>query len=297
MSSSNIINLRSYFDKAITKTDTHFSGHYKNYSLSIQLSLNEFSFSLLNTETHKHLAFESYAIRNIQEFENLAIELTKLLDQLDILKQKFKKINILFEYEKSTIIPFALFDENFKKDYFAFNFKLNNNEKIKFDRLKNLQAYNIYALPTPLHELIKNSFVDYNIIHSRSALIEGLIIKFKNQLISNRVLVNVRPSYMDILLFNNSKLLFCNIFKYITPEDFAYFLLSTLEQLQLNPAFIDVYLLGEIDKNSKLYELLYKYIRNIEFMERNEFYDYSYVLDELPPHHYYNLLNANMCEL
>ena len=38
-------------------------------------------------------------------------------------------------------------------------------------------------------------------------------------------------------------------------------------------------------------------IRNIEFMERNDFFVYSYALDELPSHYFYNLLNANTCEL
>jgi hypothetical protein len=128
-------------------------------------------------------------------------------------------------------------------------------------------------------------------------LIEGLLIKFKNQEISDRVYVNVRPSYIDILFFQNSNLLFSNSFKYKTSEDFAYFLLNALEQLQLNPETIDLYLMGEIDKSSPIYELLYKYIRTIEFMERNDFFIYSYSLDELPSHYFYNLLNANTCEL
>jgi len=297
MLTSNIIKLRSYVDKAIVKADHNYSDFNKNYSLSIQLSLDGFSLSFLNTESNKYLAFESYAIQEIDDYEVLAKELGNLLDQLDIIKRRFSRVNILFEGSKSTLVPQPLFDENALKDYFKFSHKLNYDEEVRFDKLSNLQAYNVYALPKPIHELIKARFINYNIQHSLSSLIEGLLVKFKNQEISDRIFVNVRPSYIDILFFQNSKLLFCNTFKYKTSEDFAYFLLNAIEQLQLNPETIDLFLMGEIDKSSQTYELLYKYIRSIEFMERNDFFVYSYALDELPSHYFYNLLNANTCEL
>lgn len=297
MLTSNIIRLRSYIDKAIVKTDNNYSDFNKNYSLSIQLSLDGFSFSFLNTDSNKYLAFESYTIKGIEDYEELAKELGDLLDQLDVIKRRFNRINILFEGSKSSLVPQALFDENALRDYFKFSHKLNYDEDVRFDKLSNLQAYNVYALPKPILELIKARFINYNIQHSLSSLIEALLIKFKNQEISDRVYVNVRPSYIDILFIQNSKLLFSNSFKYKTSEDLAYFLLNALEQLQLNPETIDLYLMGEIDKSSQHYELLYKYIRNIEFMERNDFFIYSYALDELPSHYFYNLLNANTCEL
>ena len=297
MLSSNIIRLRSYIDKAIVKAENNYSDFNKNYSLSIQLSLDGFSFSFLNADSNKYLAFESYTIKEIDDYEELAIELGNLFDQLDLIKRRFSRVNILFEGEKSTLVPQALFNEDSLGDYFKFSYKLNHDEEIRFDKLSNLEAYTVYAFPKPLHELIKARFINYNIVHSRSSLIESLLIKYKNQEIDDRVYVNVRPSYIDILYFNNSKLLFSNTFKYKTIEDFAYFLLNSLEQLKLNPETIDVFLMGEFDKSSQIYELLYKYIRNIEFMERNDFFMYSYALDELPAHYFYNLLNANTCEL
>lgn len=297
MLTSNIIRLRSYIDKAIVKTDNNYSDLSKNYSLSIQLSLDGFSFSFLNTDSNKYLAFESYAIKGIEDYEELAKELGDLLDQLDVIKRRFNRINILFEGSKSSLVPQALFDKNALSDYFKFSHKLNYDEDVRFDKLSNLQAYNVYALPKPILELIKARFINYNIQHSISSLIEALLIKFKNQEISDRVYVNVRSSYIDILFIQNSKLLFCNSFKYKTSEDFGYFLLNALEQLLLNPETIDLYLMGEIDKGSQHYELLYKYIRNIEFMERNDFFTYSYALDELPSHYFYNLLNSITCEL
>ncbi len=297
MLSSNIIRLRSYIDKAVVKAENGYSDFNKNYSLSIQIALDGFSFCLLNADSNKYLAFESYAIQEIDNYEILAKELGELLESLDMIKRRFNRVNILFEGEKSTLIPNALFDENALGEYFKFSHKLNHDEEVRLDQLKNLEACNVYAFPKPLHELIKARFINYNIMHSRSSLIEGLIIKYKNQEVFQQIFVNVRPKSLDILFFQSYKLHFSNTFNYRTNEDFTYFLLNALEEHKLNPESINIHLMGEIDKSSFIYELLRKYIRNIDFMERNDFFTYSYALDELPSHYFYNLLNANTCEL
>ncbi len=70
-----------------------------------------------------------------------------------------------------------------------------------------------------------------------------------------------------------------------------------MEQLGLNPESVNLVFMGEIDKNSALYHIAFKYVRNISFIERSDYFRYSYVLDELQSHNFYNLLNAGRCEL
>ena len=51
-----------------------------------------------------------------------------------------------------------------------------------------------------------------------------------------------------------------------TKEDFIYYILFTLEQLELNPEETMVTLLGDIDTTSDNYKFLYAYVRNINFL-------------------------------
>jgi hypothetical protein len=297
MLSSKTIRLRSYTDKALIKAEKSYSDFNKNYSLSIQISLDGFSFSILDEDRNKYVAFELYSIQEVDDYEDLAKLLGDLFDQLDIIKRRFNKINVIFEGSKSSLVPFPLFDEIEIEHYLKFGHALVYDEEACYDKLPNLQAYNVYALAKPIKELIKARFINYKICHTQSSLIEGLLIRYKNQDISNKVFVNVRLGYLDVLYIKDSKLEFSNTFKYKTNEDFAYFLINVLEELQLNPESIEMTLLGEIDKSSSIYEVLYKYIRNIDFIERNDFYSYSYAMDELPAHFFYNLLNVGSCEL
>ena len=50
-----------------------------------------------------------------------------------------------------------------------------------------------------------------------------------------------------------------------------------------------------IEKSSPHYELLFRYIRHIDFATRNEAVHYSHVFDDIPGHAWYSLLNPVLC--
>ena len=99
---------------------------------------------------------------------------------------------------------------------------------------------------------------------------------------------------MDVLVCNKQGLQLFNTFKHQSAEDFIYYTLFVCEQLELNTN-IDCCLLGEIDKPSGIYDLAYKYIRNIRFMKRNENVKLSPVINQIPEHFYYPLLHQHLC--
>jgi hypothetical protein len=94
-----------------------------------------------------------------------------------------------------------------------------------------------------------------------------------------------------VLAFDGGQLIYCNAFHFMTPEDIAYYLIFVFEQLNLNPEEVGLTLLGNIDRYSPVYDLLFRYIRNIEFAGRNESFGYSYLFNEIPDHFYYSLLS------
>ena len=77
--------------------------------------------------------------------------------------------------------------------------------------------------------------------------------------------MNISQSLFDIVVLKDSKILFYNNFEYQTKEDFIYYILFTLEQLELSTDKTKVSLLGDINKQSELYKILYTYVRNISF--------------------------------
>ena len=132
-------------------------------------------------------------------------------------------------------------------------------------------------------------------MHFSSVFIECLGINFRHLTEGKTVFVNVRDDSFDMVYFKDSKLVFYNLFRFRTKEDFIYFLLASVEQLGLNPETAEVVLSGMIEKDSGIFDMISRYIRSAGFIRRNDSLGYSHVLEEVSRHQYYVLFNAVLC--
>ena len=126
-----------------------------------------------------------------------------------------------------------------------------------FNKLNNSNVITVFSLPQVIADLTKNIWPNVYFFHCTSAIIESLNINFKNKLSNHTLFLSVRDEGYDLVYFKNNKLHFYNFFRYHTKEDFIYFLLIAIEELQLNPEEIELVLIGNIDKSSILYEMVY----------------------------------------
>ena len=79
--------------------------------------------------------------------------------------------------------------------------------------------------------------------------------------------MNFHQNNLQISYFDNEKFIFANNFPFQTSNDAAYFTMLVVNQFKLNPETIKVYLSGHVDKNAELYNVVYRYIRNVHFLE------------------------------
>jgi len=283
--------LESTFDKALIKEAS------SKYRLSIQLSLDGFSFCVFDTARNKYSGIETHLFHEVTTPLVLNNILNELIPKNEWLKQKYNETRIIIESPKSTLIPLPLFISEHSVDYLRFNHYLDFGDKILYDRLPNLGAANIFAIPEIIIQTCQRFFPDARLHHFASSLLENLLILNKNQDEDPVIFASVRKSWFDLLVLKGRNLLFFNSFKYKAKEDFVYFLIYVMDQLNLNPEKTELTLLGEITKISSLFELTFKYVRNVSFIKRTQDYEYSYVFDEIPEHFYFNLLNLQQCEL
>ncbi len=282
---------KSSFDKALTKEAT------KDYSLSIQVSLDGFSFCILDSTRNKYSGIEGYDFQDMQTTQLLADAVHGIISNSDWLRKKFGQVKIIYESQQMSLIPKPLFNKKFAAGYLRFNHMTDASDEIFFDHLPNLDAINVFALPGNLRSIVKKHFRGIQINHFSSGLIEALLIRNKNFDEGHMIFANVRKQWLDIIVLNGRKLLFFNSFHYLTKEDFAYYLIYVIEQLGMNPEKVQLVLMGEILKISEICNISYKYVRHVDFIRRSEEYGYSYIFDDIPEHFHYNLLNLQHCEL
>ena len=268
-----------------------------SYHLSIELSLNSIVFCVLDTLNNKYIALDQEEISN-KDIGNAGESLLELLKTHVLLEPTYKSSSLLVVTDQFTTVPTPVYEKSKERIFLGFNIEGNtedvNGVEVMTDKLQSIDAYNIYGLPKAMVAALQQSLSDLMIIHHTSSLIETLLNLNKNQ---NRktCFVHVQKGLFSILVIDGNDLIFCNNFLFSSKEDLAYYTLFVFEQLKLNPESVDTVLLGEFGNNAPEYAILYSYIRNLRFIDRNQGFEYSYVMDNIPAHHHFNLFNQYHC--
>lgn len=276
--------INSFIDEAFDVKKT------TSFQLVIQIGMDGVLLAVNEKDKHKYIAFENYTFQNLYNFDAIGDSLDELLKESKLLNNKYKAVTCLVVNNLSTLVPNALFEEDRIKMYLKFNTTLEGNEFVIADELKSIDIKNIFALPLALKVKLDQLFNNVNYHHFSSGLIDSLLIQNKNQT-TKKLFVHVQATHFEALVVEGNKLLFYNTFNHHSAEDFIYYLLFVCEQLQLNPEKVDTVFLGEIEKESAIYSIAQKYIRNIKFGERTDNADYSYQLQTFPKHFYFTLFN------
>lgn len=282
----------------ISFTDESFiKENSMHYSLYVEISFDGLVYLIFDEVKNKYIVIESFNFNKVFNDSQLTISLQSIFDGNENIKLDFEKTSIIYKNSKYTFIPSALFIPEQKDLYLKFNQEIDNLDIIHADLIKNIDSYNIYAVPKLLSSFLEANFKNYKLTHHLNSLIDTILYKFKNADENRTVFINVSQTMLDILVLEKHRLLLCNTFQYKNGEDFIYYLMFVYEQMKLNPEKNNLTIIGEIDKDSALFAFIEKYIRNISFIERNNDFSYTYQLDKLPPHYYYNLFNLKLCGL
>jgi hypothetical protein len=265
------------------------SGH----KLHLIAGPGSFSFAVINEAQNKFVALESYNLQNVFSSDALVTTLDQIIQTHAFLKTAYSSVCFAYDSHRSTLIPEALYDSSNSEAYIQFNHAVEKENLILSDQLKTIESRNIYLFPSLLKAMLLRYYPNAQLRHHSSALLDGLAMLYKNES-KPKLILHISLTHFEIILFEGKHLRFYNTFRHQTTEDFIYYLLFVCEQLKLNPETLELVLIGEIEKNSAIYAILYKYVRHIRFGERPEAFGYSQPLNTIPKHFYSNLFSQQL---
>ncbi|MBC8110456.1 MAG: DUF3822 family protein, partial [Verrucomicrobia bacterium] len=123
---------------------------------------------------------------------------------------------------------------------------------------------------------------------------EGLLHQ-KNFLPEKIMYISLEKSHMTIAVMRDRKIEYCNTFLYHNEQDFVYFVMLTMDGLQLSPDDCKVILYGEIVEDSMIFNNIFKYVRYVALGSRPTNLKYSYRFDDVLDHRYFDLYNIYLC--
>ena len=269
----------------INKTDESFDpkGLHK-YDLTFETGDKTFGYSVRDIENNKFIA--------LGYFRNPMADVVNSIPWL--MDNSFNSVRGIIGNSRFTLIPESLYLESEKETYFNFIHEREASEIVYSNRLEHMGISAVYSVPVHWIKEIDRIFPKARLCHISGVLIHDLWMNVKNKT-GSRAFLNLREGQFDLLVFEGNQLKYCNVFHFLTPEDIVYYMIFVFEHLNLNPEETNLSLLGNVDSFSPVYDLLFRYIRNIDFVNRNEGYNYSYLFNVIPAHFYYTLLNSTSC--
>lgn len=277
------------FDPALEKKNTGLC------DLIIAIENSSVQLALVEKKTNCFLGLEVFNFEITEDFswkeffENISGK------SIILKKYEFSKVKICLTSLQFTLVPESLLHPGDEQTYFKINFKNHSNLEVKHSHINAFSLFTIFGVDRELQTVLTHLFQDPKIIHHSEILLQSIIRIGRNDS-SKKMLLNIRKNDIDILIAEGKKIILLNSFNRTSEEDVLYYLLFTCEQLNIDTESISIYLAGEIELESALYKLLYKYIRKITFVEHDRTLSFGDGFEEIPANFYYTLFNLPLCE-
>ncbi|MBZ9627809.1 DUF3822 family protein [Psychroflexus sp. CAK1W] len=232
--------------------------------LSIFILQDGFSF-LLTDSVSAPLIFEDFKLGSSQSTTELLKLLKTHITPVFFETHKIENLEVIYGNPQFSIVPQAYFKESHLPHYIKYSSKLIEGDDFSFDQMLSVQANTVYIPYVNINNYLFELFGSFKFTHLFSGLIEKA---FKKSYSSNEyVKIHVSRQLIYFTAFRNQKLILTNAFSFETPEDFAYYILFTVEELNLNREEVIIEFTGSFlntDENSAL-AILSTYLRHILF--------------------------------
>ena len=263
----------------------------ENSILSIQASLDGFSFCIYDPAKQVFTGFRKYRIDSSGQIERLADKIEEILKEDDLLKIPYKEFRFIYFSQKSTLIPAAYFDETKLKTYFEFNHTINELDEIHYNYIRSADAYTVFALPTYIASVIR--FPKISFYHQSTSFINSILTNHNGT--KEQVFVNLNGMFFDIAVTDARGLALYNSFAYQQESDLLYFILYVYNQLGLSWQNTELILSGENAKSAGYYSALKSYITFVKYNSPDKKLDFISEFDKLNKYCYLNLFNLVNC--
>ncbi len=231
----------------------------EQYTLSIRLSADGFSFSIYNPILDSSL---SYIPQQVKTDTSMSVNVRELLKS-DILRYAYKRINILQVERRFTLVPLEYAEVD--KDYntcFYYNHLSRENEKILCNELRKASVKVLFGMDKSAWQQLSDRFPTACFYSHASPLIEYFAGKCRLGN-SRKMYVYLRGTDFEVFCFDRGHLLLANSFSGNHVDDYVYYLLYVWKQLAYDQERDELHVVGTITDKEQLIANLRRFIHQV----------------------------------
>lgn len=262
----------------------------ENYELSVQAGPDGFSFCLLDTLRNKVVLLRSH---EPEENKYLNAEnIREIIEKDDFLTKSYRDRRIVIPSSKFTLVPSALFDPARKDDFFALNYRTEDDRPILFNKSDDPDAYIIFSVAKGTRDMFDSFYPSLSPLAHITSLFNHIAIARKNH--ARYIHLHTERDYFQLIVFEGEHLKFCNSFTYKSVSDIMYFVFNVFTKLGLKNDET-IFISGMSSKNNELPASLKEYVSTIKYSVPKGNFTFSYVFGDIELHRYLTLFNSFNC--
>ncbi|TFH34275.1 MAG: DUF3822 family protein [Bacteroidia bacterium] len=276
---------RELFDETLDINSTN------NYEISIQVSLNGFSFCLLDILRNRFVMLREYRLNGRPG--EICNQVMDILNSDEFIGKQYRHYRVIFAFMQTTMVPAGLYDPALKDNYFTINYPLAEGHVVSNNHIDEPDAFLLFDVRKELLDLLVTAFPEASLSHQARPLLHGAFYRARSHK-DRYIQVNIEDTYFNLVIIKDRNLEFFNTFRHRNSSDILYYLMHTFEQLGITSDEM-VRVSGNIELNDDLHISLSRYIRHVRFAEPVGQYQVSYIFDAVGTHRYINLFNIASC--
>ncbi len=251
-------------------------------------------FYIITDSQQNVLVLRSYSYPSKSNYILLKSSLQQTLLDDNLLRLSFQSTKIELVADLSALVPAPLFEPDKVETYLQHLSKVDPINKVHNELVAELDIHNVYAFNLEIYSLLKTYFPRAEFYHMGTSLLKAFHALTKHQT-GEDVYLNVMQGSFQAIVFRSKELILYNTFFFRSTKDFLYYVMLIYDQLGLNQEKVPLNISGELLEDSEVYQLVYKYTRNIHFIKRPHFYRFSDKFSHIPEHFYYDLYSLKLC--
>lgn len=270
--------------------------HLSQYSLFLSIEDKNLRVAVVDAREKKCIALEDYRFSGVSSRQDTIQQLNAVLEGHLVLRAGYwGQVALIARNGGFSYVPSEYYDGSQKEAYLRFH--PNNLENMDLYSYRHQdELYSVFQVEREFVDWAKKAYPnkEIQILHQADVFLAAAL-KEINPTYETNIFVDIENRYMNMLIVQGKRMLLYNRYYYQSPQDFVYFLLFAIDELQLNIDTTQTLLYGEISKDSGIFNLLQKYVQQVNFGSRPKEMIFSYKFDEVLEHRYFDLYNAYEC--
>lgn len=207
--------------------------------MTIRIGRGTLSFSMLDNEGN--VRYEPYLVKS---GVSMAANLREAFKTSDFLMQAPKRARVLVDTEVM-MTPVEIFDEKTMQDMYYHTYPDKKQEAVFYNVLPDLNAVAVFSMNKDLKLVLDDHFIDVRLVSTISPVWRHLHQRSYTGA-RNKLYGYFHEKQLEVFSFQQNRFKFCNSFCVNHLHDALFFLLYVWKQLQLQPLYDELHLVGDI---------------------------------------------------